>query len=255
MGRLEGKRAVITGGGGEIGLAAGKLFVQEGARILLVDVNENKLKEAVQAVGNGGVEYAIADVTRAEEVQYYVQTALDRLGGIDVFLNNAGIEGVPKPIPDYPIEVFDSVIAVNVRGVWLGLKYVIPVMQRQGGGSIVITSSVAGIKGSPMMSAYIASKHADVGLMRAAAIECAESGIRVNTVNPAPIESPMMHRLEKGLMPESPEEAKGLFEQMMPLHRYGSPEDVAQLMLFLSSDEGRYCTGGVFTVDGGVSAA
>jgi len=254
MQRLKGKTAVITGGAGEIGLTVGKLFAKEGAKVMLVDIDEDMLKKAAQSFDSNVVDYAVADVTQPEEAQQYVQTAIDRYGRVDVFVNNAGIEGVVKPIQDYPIEIFDKVIAVNVRGVWLGLKYMIPEMLKAGEGSIIITSSLAGIKGSPLVSAYIASKHAGVGLMRTAAIELAETGIRVNTVNPAPIESPMMRRLEDGLMPGSQEEAKGMFQQMMPMKHYGQPEDVANLMLFLASEESRYCTGGVYVVDGGASA-
>lgn len=221
---------------------------------MLVDINEDMLKKAAQSFDSNVADYAVADVTQPEEAQQYVQTAIDRYGHVDVFVNNAGIEGVVKSIQDYPIEIFDKVIAVNVRGVWLGLKYMIPEMLKAGEGSIIITSSLAGIKGSPLVSAYIASKHAGVGLMRTAAIELAETGIRVNTVNPAPIESPMMRRLEDGLMPGSQKEAKGMFQQMMPMKHYGQPEDVANLMLFLASEESRYCTGGVYVVDGGASA-
>jgi len=255
MGRLSEKVAVITGAAGDIGRTAAQLFAGEGAKVVLVDVNGDALNAAARTIGNDAVSLVLADVTDPVQVQQYIQSALDRHGRIDVFVNNAGIEGVVKPIPEYPVEIFDRVIAVNVRGVWLGMKYMIPVMMEAGGGSIIITSSIAGIKGSPLVSAYIASKHACVGIMRAAAMECAEAGIRVNTVNPAPIETRMMRSLEKGLMPETPSEAKGLFQQMMPLGRYGTPEDVAQLMLFLASDESSYCTGGVYMVDGGTSAA
>ena len=254
MGRLNEKVAVITGAAGDIGRTAAQLFVHEGAKVVLVDIDENALKEAVQTIGNNAAGIVVADVTDPIQVQQYIQSALDRHGRIDVFLNNAGIEGVVKPIHEYPVEVFDRVIAVNVRGVWLGMKYMIPVMTEAGGGSIIITSSIAGIKGSPLVSAYVASKHADVGIMRTAALECAETGIRVNAVNPAPIETRMMRSLEKGLMPESPSEAKEAFQEMMPIGRYGTPEDVAQMMLFLASDESQYCTGGVYMVDGGTSA-
>jgi NAD(P)-dependent dehydrogenase (short-subunit alcohol dehydrogenase family) len=252
--RLKDKTAVITGGSGEIGLAVGKLFSREGAKVMLVDLNEDKLKEAVQSIASDSAEYAVADVTRPEEVQKYVQKAVELYGRVDVFVNNAGVEGAVKPIHDYPVDIFDKVMAVNVRGVWLGLKYMIPEMLKFGQGSIIITSSIAGIKGSPLVSAYIASKHADVGLMRTAALELAETGIRVNSVNPAPIESAMMRRLERGLMPDALEEAKVMFQQMMPKKLYGQPEDVANVMLFLASDESRYCTGGVYVVDGGASA-
>ena len=197
MARLAGKIALITGGAGGIGQAAAKLFAAEGARVVLVDLDEAELQNAVQTIGEDVASYAVADVTQPEQVQSYVNSAVERWGGIDIFLANAGIEGALYPIPDYPIDIFDQVIAVNVRGVWLGLKYVIPVIRGRGGGSIVITSSTAGIGGSAGISAYVTSKHAVIGLMRTAALECAPLNIRVNTVNPAPIETRMMRSLEE----------------------------------------------------------
>jgi NAD(P)-dependent dehydrogenase (short-subunit alcohol dehydrogenase family) len=254
MGRLDGKVAIITGGAGGIGIEAGRLFVREGARVLLVDLSEKALQQAVQTIGSEAVSYAVADVTQPEQVQHYVRVATERYHGIDIFLNNAGIEGVVQPITDYPIDVFDQVMAVNVRGAWLGLKYVMPEMQKRGGGSIIITSSVAGIRGTAGVSAYITSKHAVIGMMRTAALEGAPLGIRVNTVNPAPIETRMMRSLEEGFAPGAAEQAKQRIASTVPLQRYGSPEEVAQVMLFLASDESRYCTGGVYMVDGGISA-
>jgi len=254
MGRLDGKVAIITGGAGGIGIEAGRLFVREGARVLLVDLGEKALQQAVQAIGSEAVSYAVADVTQPEQVQHYVRVATERYKGIDIFLNNAGIEGVVQPITDYPIDIFDQVMAVNVRGAWLGLKYVMPEMQKRGGGSIIITSSVAGIRGTAGVSAYITSKHAVIGMMRTAALEGAPSGIRVNTVNPAPIETRMMRSLEEGFAPGAAEQAKQRITSTVPLQRYGSPEEVAQVMLFLAGDESRYCTGGVYMVDGGISA-
>ena len=254
MARLKGKVSVITGGAGGIGVAAGRLFAQEGASVLLVDLGEAALQQAVQTISSDAVSYAVADVTQPEQIQHFVSTAVQRYGGIDIFLANAGIEGVVKPITEYPVEVFDQVMAVNVRGVWLGLKYVMPEMQKRGGGSIVITSSVAGIRGTAGVSAYITSKHAVIGMMRTAALEGAPVGIRVNTVNPAPIETRMMRALEEGFAPGSAAQAKQRIATTVPLQRYGTPEEVAQLMLFLASDESRYCTGGVYMVDGGISA-
>ena len=166
MARLTGKIALITGGAGGIGQAAAKIFTAEGARVVLVDLDEAALQSAVQSIGEEMASYAVADVTQPEQVQSYVNAAVERWGGIDIFLANAGIEGVLSSIADYPIDIFDRVMAVNVRGVWLGLKYVMPVMRDRGGGSIVITSSTAGIGGSASMSAYVASKHAVIGLMR-----------------------------------------------------------------------------------------
>ncbi|MBI3244915.1 MAG: glucose 1-dehydrogenase [Deltaproteobacteria bacterium] len=254
MGRLEGKVAVITGGSGGIGIAAGRLFTREGAKVLLVDLQEEPLQKAVQNIGGDAVSYAVADVTQPEQVQAYVRTAVERYSGVDISLQNAGIEGVVQSITDYPLEVFDRVLAVNVRGVWLGLKYLMPEMQKRGGGSIVITSSVAGIRGTPGVSAYVTSKHAVIGMMRVAALEGAEHKIRVNTVNPAPIETRMMRSLEEGFAPGAAMHAKERIAATVPLRRYGSPEEVADVMLFLASDDSRYCTGGVYMVDGGISA-
>jgi NAD(P)-dependent dehydrogenase (short-subunit alcohol dehydrogenase family) len=259
MARLTGKVAIITGGAGGIGAAAAKLFTDEGAKVLLVDRNESALQGVVDALGGAVASYAVADVTQPAEVQGYVQIALERYQGVDILLANAGVEGVIQPITDYPVDVFDQVMAVNVRGVWLGLKYTIPAMRARGGGSIIITSSTAGIRGGVGVSAYTTSKHAVIGLMRTAALECAPWGIRVNTVNPAPIETRMMRSLEE--MRTTAAGAAVTVAQIkeanaarIPLRRYGAPEEVARLMLFLASDESSFCTGGVYMVDGGTSA-
>ena len=249
--RLEGKAAIITGGAGEIGMAAARLFIEEGAKVLLVDLEEDALKKAVESLQSDSAFYIAADVARPEEVEKYVKRAVELFDGIDVFLNNAGIEGVVKPITDYPIDAFDRVIAVNIRGVWLGLKYVMPVMQTRGGGSIVITSSVAGVSGSPNMSAYVTSKHAVIGMMRTAALEGAAHNIRVNTVNPSPVEGRMMRSIEEGFAPGARAQVKEMMQSRIPLNRYAEPEDVASMMLFLAGDEGSFCTGGVYMVDGG----
>lgn len=258
MTRLQGKVAVITGGAGGIGRAAAKLFTDEGAKVLLVDRQEAALQSVVETLGGAAASYVVADVTQAAEAEHYIQQAIERYQGVDILLANAGIEGVVQPIPDYPIDVFDQVMAVNVRGVWLGLKYAIPAMRTRGGGSIVITSSVAGIRGTPGMVAYNTSKHAVIGLMRVAATECAPWGIRVNTVNPAPIETRMMRSLEEmraaHMADATTEQVKERHAARIPLKRYGEPEEVARLMLFLASDESSYCTGGVYMVDGGISA-
>ena len=159
-----------------------------------------------------------------------------------------------KPITDYAIDTFDKVMAVNVRGVWLGLKYAAPEIAKRGGGSIVITSSVAGVRGAAGVSAYIASKHAVIGLMRTAALEMAAKKIRVNTVNPAPVDTRMMRSLEAGFQPDDPGQAKEMMSAMVPLQRYAEPVEVARIMLFLASDESSYCSGGVYMVDGGMTA-
>ena len=260
MARLEGKVAVITGATGGIGRAAAGLFAEEGARVALVDLDEDALRDVAQSIGEDKASYTAADVTQPEQTQTYIDAAVSRWGGVDILLANAGIEGTLSPITDYPIDEFDRVMAVNVRGVWLGIKYAVPVMRARGGGSIVITSSTAGIGGSPEMSAYNTSKHAVIGLMRCAAMECAPDGIRVNTVNPAPIETRMMRSIEEmrvAAMDDSRvtvEVAKQSFAERIPLQRYGDPTEVARMMLFLSSDDSSFCTGGVYMVDGGRSA-
>ncbi len=252
--RFSNKTAIITGGAGGIGLAAAKLFAQGGAKVLLVDIQEQTLQAAVDSIDSNQVSYQVADVTQPDQVENYVAVALERYGSVDYYIANAGVEGTVAPIVDSPVDVFDQVMAVNVKGVWLGLKYVIPAMLNAGGGSIVITSSLAGLKGSPNLSPYVSSKHAVVGMMRSVAQEYAMQGIRINTVNPAPIETRMMRSLETGFAPGQEAAAKQELSKMMPMGRYGEPEEVAKLMAFLCSDEASYCTGGTYSVDGGASA-
>ena len=145
-------------------------------------------------------------------------------------------------------------IAVNVRGVWLSLKYAIPEMRKRGGGSIIISSSVAGLRGTAGVTPYCTSKHAVIGLMRAAALECAPFNIRVNTVNPSPVETRMMRSLEEGLMPGNPGEVRAMLKAMIPLQRYAEADDIAKLMRFLASDDSAFITGSVYSADGGLNA-
>ena len=248
---LEGKAALVTGAAGGIGAATARRLADQGCRVLLVDQDARVIEQ--MAAADTRFQPAAADVADPQQTEAYVNAALESFGGLDIAILNAGIEGAVRPIPEYDIATFDQVMAVNVRGVWLGLKYCIPEIAKRGGGSIVITSSVAGIRGAQGMSAYCASKHAVVGLARTAATECAPLKIRVNTVNPAPIETRMMRSLEAGFMPETPDTAKQTIAQRIPMQRYGTAEEVADLMLFLASDASRYITGGSYTVDGGMS--
>ena len=250
MGRLDGKVAIITGAARGIGAAAARLFAAEGAHLVLADVLTEPLERVAAEIGSRAAACP-TDVTDEAAVKKLVDAAVARHGKLDVALLNAGIEGKVSPIEDYPAEMFDKVMAINVRGVWLGLKYAMKAMEAAGG-SIVITSSTSGIRATPHMSAYTASKHAVIGLMRSAAIEGSARKIRVNTVNPSPIDTPMISSLEamRGLAGRNDQP----MAQGTPLGRYGKPEEVANLMLFLASDESSFCTGGVYMVDGGVSA-
>ena len=253
MDRLNGKVAVITGGGGGIGRAAAALFVAEGANVVLVDVDERALTEVVSEIGSNQVSAFVADVTSAADNAAMVACAEERYGGLDIFLANAGIEGDVAPLIDYDEARFDQVMNVNVKGVFLGLQSAIPALHKRGGGSIVITSSIAGVRGAPGIAAYATSKHAVIGLMRSAAKECAAMNIRVNTVNPSPVETPMMRRIEQGIS-EDVEQVKLNVAQDIPMNRYAEPEDIARVMLFLASDESSWVTGSVNMADGGQTA-
>ena len=254
MNRLEGKVAVITGGAGGIGKAAGKLFVKEGADVLLVDLDEDALKSACSGIGSNKVSYCVADVTNSLDNQKMIDTAEERYGAVDVLLANAGIEGDVSSIVEYDEKRFDQVMEVNVKGTFLGLKAAIPAISKRGGGSIIITSSVAGISGVANIAPYVISKHAVIGMMRSAALECAPMKIRVNTVNPSPVETRMMRSLEEGLAPGDAEAVREGMRANIPLGRYAEPEDIAKVMLFLASDDSEFITGSVYVADGGSSA-
>jgi NAD(P)-dependent dehydrogenase (short-subunit alcohol dehydrogenase family) len=253
MKRLENKVAVITGGSGGIGSAAAKTFLDEGAKVLLVDLDEGNLREMVADLGSGDVSYFVGDVSRDDDTKQYIHAAVERYEKIDILFSNAGVEGVVQPLTEYPEDVFDKVLAVNLKGVWLSIKHSFPVMEKNGGGSIIITSSVAGLKGSRNVVGYAASKHGVVGVMRSAALEGAPMKIRVNTIHPGPVGNRMMRSLEAGYVPGAAEEAKRAIEKEMPFGRYVKCEEVGQLALFLASDESSIITGATYVLDGGLS--
>ena len=255
-GRFSGKVCVITGAAGGIGRAVAVRLASEGARLVLVDLDPTTLAASQDAAHEAGGEAitVAADVTRAADVDRYVRTATEAFGGIDRFFNNAGILGSVAPLVEYPEDTFDRVIAVNVKGVWLGLKMVGPAIIARGGGAIVNTASIAGLRGSPGLVAYTASKHAVVGLTRTAAIELVRGGVRVNAVCPAPIDTAMAAELEQKARPSDPGAFHTRMEASIPMRRYGTADEVARLVTFLLSDDASYINGGLYTVDGGSMA-
>ena len=251
---LKDKVAVITGGSGGIGSATAKIFLSQGAKVLLVDLDEDSLKAVVTDLGSAEVSYCVADVSQEADTKKYIETAVERYGKLDILFSNAGVEGVVQPLAAYPEDVFDKVMAVNLKGVWLSIKHAFPFMEKNGGGSIIITSSTAGLKGALNVVAYAASKHGVIGVMRTAAQEGAPFKIRVNSIHPGPVDNRMMRSLEEGYVPGAAEEAKKMFELTIPLGRYVTCEEVGQAVLFLASDESAFVTGATYVVDGGVTA-
>lgn len=253
MERLKNKVAIITGGAAGIGRASAELFLAQGAKVVIVDINKELLKKTSMELDNEQLSYCVADVSKVEDTKTFVDHALKVHGKIDIFFANAGIEGTSKPIAEYPDEVFDQVIAVNLKGIWLGCKYVIPKMNE--GGSVMITSSVAGLKGFTGLGAYVATKHGVIGLMRTAALENAGRKIRVNTIHPGPVNNEMMRRIEKDMSTDSPTEVMKGFEASVPFGRYAESKEIAAMALFLASDESKYITGCMHVVDGGMLTA
>jgi NAD(P)-dependent dehydrogenase (short-subunit alcohol dehydrogenase family) len=253
---FSGKVALITGGGNGIGRAAALGFAQRGAKIVIVD-RDRDAGEATAGIirqQGGDAIYVQADVTKSADVQAYVKAAVDKYGHIDCFFNNAGIEGSVAPAAEYDEAMFDAVMGVNVKGVFLGLRHVLPVMIKQGKGTIVNTASVAGLVATPGMSAYVASKHAVIGLTKAVAGEVARQGIRVNAVCPGPVDTRMIHSLEAMLNPDDPGAINARYQAAQPTGRYTTPEEIANMVLFLCSDLASNTTGGQFVVDGGRTA-
>ena len=247
--KLANKVALITGAGSGIGRATALLFASEGARIAVVDIDEETARETERLIRDrGGEAIAVrADVGEPDDVRAMVESTVKRFGTVDVLYNNAATEGPICFAAQISLEQFDRVIAVNLRGAWLGMKYVLPLMMEKRSGSIINISSLAGLKATPGGAAYCASKFALNGITQAVAIEYGKYNIRANCIIPGWIETPMVHRLFGEKLPPSSATAA-------PLRRVGQPEDVAKAALFLVSDDAAYITGTIFTVDGGINA-
>src|SRR4051812_42140726 len=251
VGELDGKVAVISGGAGSIGAATARRFVAEGARVVVTDVEEQGLAGLADELG-AAVATHPADVTDSAQVRAAVDLAVERFGGLDIAFANAGVFGAIAPVAEYPEDVFDRVMAVNVKGVFLLARHALAAMRD--GGSLIINSSVVGLTSDPGICAYATSKHALVGLMRTAAKEVADRGIRVNTIHPGPTDNSFQQRVEVAATGAPEEEAARAFERMIPLGRHAQPDEVARTVLFLASDESRFITGARVPVDGGMSA-
>lgn len=252
---LKDKVVLITGAAGGIGIAAAKAFAKEGAKLALVDLNEDALKKASEQVEASEIFIVSADVTKEEQVKNYVDKTVEKYGRIDVFINNAGVNGANATITEQPEENLRFVMDVNFFGVYYGLKYVLRVMQEQKSGSVVNTASNGGWLGAPGMSVYVASKHAVVGLTKTAALEMASYGVRVNAVAPGATNTDMMRRIEKNAAGEEhAEEAKKAFAAAVPMGRYATPEEIADLMVYLGSDKSSFIDGTIVRIDGGMSS-
>lgn len=253
---MKGKVVLITGGAGGIGKATALKFLENGAHVVLVDLKEEALAIARKDLQQYESQlYTIsADVTNEQDVANYVRETVENFGKIDVFFNNAGISGPFAMIKDLDKEQFDLLLNINVTGVFLGLKYVIRQMELQQFGSIINTASNAAYIGSAGMAGYIASKHAVAGLTKTAALEVAASGIRVNAVAPAAIDTQMLFDIQTNISPENPDVAGEAIKQGIPIGRFGTPREVAQIVYFLASDAASFVTGSLYNVDGGMQA-
>ena len=254
--RFADKVVIVTGAAGDIGSATAQRFAREGAKLVLVDFDEQALMRAQEEIEQTGAPCigVQADVTDEKQVAAYVEAARDAFGGVNVLFNNAGIESESCDISECDLADYDRVMAVNVRGVLLGMKYAVPELRAAGGGSIVNTASVAGLSGAGALASYSTSKFAVIGLTRSVAIQQGPNNVRVNAVCPAAMSGRMMSSIEERILPDDPATAHALVEETIPMGRYALPSDVASMVTYLCSEEAAFLTGGSYTVDGGGTA-
>jgi len=257
MSTFQGKTIIITGAAMGLGLAASKVLAQKGANLSIVDYNEEALAKAKEEINglapNSKILTVVADVSDEAAVKNYVDKTVAEFGSIDGFYNNAGIEGKQAPLVDYDVNVFKKVIDINLMGVYYGLKYVIPVMQKNGGGKIVNVASVGGIRGVVNQMPYVASKHAVSGMTKNAAIEYGKDNIYTNAIAPGAILTPMVAEAFKQVNPADPKAAEAEYAQRNPTRKLGDPKNVGNLVAFLLSDECEYVNGQTIAIDGGES--
>ena len=250
---FSGQVALVTGAAGGIGRAVALALVQVGAKVLLVDIAKEAGLQTQSLIENMGGEamFFKADVSDPEQVQNYVNTAMQTWGQIDIFMNNAAWQGEIHSLVDYPLDVFEKVMSINVRGVFLGLKYVLPIMIQQGKGAVVNTASLGSFLATRKLGPYTASKHAVMGLTKTAAIEVARKGIRVNAVCPGPVDTEMLRDIEASQATGSAEQLRAQRTASIPDGRYADPVEVANLMLYLASDLSSHITGQGIQINGG----
>ena len=255
MGRIEGKVALITGAASGIGEATAELFAREGARVMVADVQDELGRQVVERVraAGGTAEYIHCDVAAAEDVAGMVRATVDRFGRLDILYNNAGL-GRGGSITEIAEEDWDLVIDVDLKSIYLGCKYAIPEMKKTGGGSIISTASIAGLRGSPGLHAYSAAKAGVINLTRSIAGEVGPFGIRVNCICPGIIVTPIWRQVVD-LVGEQQEVMWKTMAQRVLLQRVGMPEDIARGALFLASDDSSYVTGHALVIDGGLTAS
>ena len=252
-----GKVAIVTGAGGGIGRAVSLALARIGAKVLVVDLSREQGLETdhlIKAAGGTSL-FVSADVSLSEDVKNYVAEAVREWGRIDIFMNNAGWQGAVTSLVDYPDDIFDKVMAINVRGVFLGLKHVLPVMVAQRSGAVVNTASLGSYVGTRQIAPYIASKHAVMGLTKSVAMEVARKGVRVNAVCPGAVDTPMLRDIEAGqAVPGAANELRAKRAAMIPEGRYALPEEVANLMIYLVSDLSTHITGQGMQINGGLNS-
>ena len=251
VGRLDGQVALITGGEGSVGMATARAFIREGCRVVVAGISEDGLTAARKELGDEVAAFSRTDVTDAASVRAAVARAVGRFGRLDVVFSNAGIAGVIAPVADYPDDEFDRVLAVHVRGAFLTCKYGLHALPD--GGRIIINSSVVGLTADPGIIAYATAKHALVGLMRTLAKEVASRAIRVNTIHPGPIDNDFQRAIEVAATGSPADYAAEVFNEMIPLRRHATPDEIAAAVLFLAGPESSFMTGATLVVDGGMS--
>ena len=257
MSNLKDQSIVITGAAMGLGFATAQEAAAQGAKLTLVDYNkeglENAEKEIKAAYADANVLTVVADVSNEEQVKNYVNKAVGAYGRIDGFYNNAGIEGRQAPMTEYDLGIFKKVIDINLMGVYYGMRYILPIMQKQEYGRIVNVASVGGIRGVMNQSAYVASKHAVSGMTKNAALEYGRYGIRTNAIAPGAILTPMVAEAFKQVNPENPKKAEDEYAQANPTKQLGQPEEVAKVVAFLLSKDASYVSGQTIAIDGGES--